>query len=215
MSPASVPERLARILCLLLPSRYRQDIYGDLLEEARARARAGWGRTALRGWMLLQLARSIPLLNLTIMERAMEGMNRPARGGVVYGAVVWLAIGGLLWLAPQPVGTLVLVGWIAVSLFAAGVATLYRTRFVFMGTGMLLGALEAVVVGALVTAGVVSAPPLEPWLGAVCVASILVWVALMWTEKRRAPEEYQTWKTVAEEASLVDIVFLRHIPHMR
>lgn len=214
MKPPSVPERLARFLCLLVPSRYREDVYGDLVEEARARARSGWSRTAIRGWMLLQLARSIPLLNLNAVERAMDHMDRP-HGGTRYGIASGLVIFVLLWLAPQPAGTLVLVAWITIGLFAAGVATLHRTPFVFMGTGMLLGALETVVIGSLIVAGVVSAPPVEPWTLVFGVATILVFPALMWLEKRRAPEEYETWKRVARRAGVVDFLFLRHIPYMR
>lgn len=217
MSRPPLPDWLIRALCRLLPSRYREEVYGDLVEEARARTRAGWGRNALRAWLLLQILRSIPILNLNALERTMDRLDQPLRSGgaIAYGIVSGLLIFGLLHLAPQPAGTLVLDAFIALSLFVAGFVTLRRTDFVFMGTGMLLGSLEAVALWVLVATGAVSAPPTEPWLLIPAVGSVVVWLGLMALEKRRAPEEYETWKRTTERATLVDILFLRHIPHMR
>lgn len=217
MSGRPAWERLVRLLSLLIPARFREEVYGDLVEEARARIRDGWSRRRARTWTLVQLLRSVPLLNLSALERTMDRLDRPIRGGgaIVFGTVHGLLIFGLLWLAPQPLGTVLLTGLIAVPLFAVGVVTLRRTNFVFMGTGMLLGAVEMVALAILVGVGMVSAPPTDVWLLIPAVASVLVWLALMGLEKRRSPEEYAAWKRVTDRATFVDILFLRHIPHLR
>lgn len=206
-----------RFLTLLIPARFREEVYGDLVEEARARIRDGWSRRRVRTWMLVQLLRSVPLLNLNALERTMDQLDRPIRGGgaVVFGIVHGLLIFTLLWLVPQPLGTLLVTGFGAVALFAVGVVTLRRTNFVFMGTGMLLGAVEMVAMALLVGVGAVSAPPTDVWLLIPAAASLLVWLALMELEKRRSPEEYAAWKRVTDRATVVDILFLRHIPHLR
>ena len=216
MTDGAVPDRLLRGLCLLLPSRYREDVYGDLVEEARERTRDGQDRKRVGGWILAQLLRTIPLLYINSVERAMDRMSRRFRGGgVAYGLLAFVAIFSLLDLAPQPAGTLVLTGWIVVSLVAAGIATLRRTNFLFMGTGMLVAAMELVVLGTLIVAGTISAPPRNAWLLIPTVLSILGWLALMAIDRYRLPEEYETWKRRIERTDLVDMLFLRHIPHLR
>lgn len=217
MSRRPAWDRLIRFLSLFIPARFREEVYGDLVEEARARMRDGWSRRRARTWMLVQLLRSVPLLNLNAIERAMDRLDRPIRGGgaIVFGIVNGMVIFGLGQLAPQPLGTLLLTGLVAVALFAVGVVTLRRTNFVFMGTGMLLGAVEMVALALLVGVGAVSAPPTDVWLLVPAAASLLVWLALMGLEKRRSPEEYAAWKRVTDRATFVDILLLRHIPDLR
>lgn len=186
----------------IVPERLRDELLGDLVEEACRR-----GPVEGRLWFLAQLALSAPALTLWRIRRASDGRHGAAQLGVLL-ALLWFAADRLLG-APAAWVAFGLVG--ALYNGAAAVLMWKRTPFRLLASVTALAAAESLAIAALVMAfppEQVFASPLF-WIAA--GLSLAIYAGAWLWSRRSAPVAWGRWTEAAEETGIPGFLLLRHI----
>ncbi|MBW3572962.1 MAG: hypothetical protein KY467_17845 [Gemmatimonadetes bacterium] len=130
-----------------------------------------------------------------------------------YGLLAGVAAAILLILAPQPQGAVAAFALVAAQLLAGAAILWRRTGLKYATASLITGAAGAALIAYLFAAG------LELFsLSAAPVAAAVLLIAgpvLFAVEARANPAKWRAWREQVENASVVDLLRGRHIPHLR
>ena len=136
------------------------------------------------------------------------------KSAMLYGLMLGIAVPLLTTMAPQPGGSILLWGAIAVQLSWAAALTRERTGLLFSSLAMALGSALAVMVVAVHAAGydLFSIP--MPW-ATVFWSGVVVAPITLHVDMFVNPAKWEAWKRHMEEISIWDMLRFRHIPDLR
>jgi len=131
-------------------------------------------------------------------------------------ALLGLLVLGLVFagrLLPQPAGSLVVLGLIAVFVAVAAACTWIRTRLRFVTAGMVLGLVAVGVMAWASWEGRLHRLLFSNSLTSVVLVSLFVAAAACYfLESRFHPADWRRWKDHMQDATLLDVLRMRHIP---
>ena len=137
-------------------------------------------------------------------------------GSAFYGLLITLVMFLVGVVAPQPAGSLVLWGGLAIH-GAWGATVLWRrTRLPFATAAVAAGVFASIAFAVLSLYGYTFAsPPRELRSALLIVCLVLLIPLLLFLESNVHPAEWQRWKRFMENKTAWDIVRARHIPDLR
>lgn len=136
------------------------------------------------------------------------------KAAMLYGLILGIAFPLLTSVAPQPGGSILMWGAIAVQLAWAAALTRERMDLVFSSSAMALGSALAVMVAALYAAGYDLFTFPMPWAAVYWVGVVVVPLTL-YVDMFLHPAKWEAWKDHMEDMSIWDMLRFRHIPDLR
>jgi len=136
------------------------------------------------------------------------------KAAMLYGLMLGIAFPLLTNVAPQPGGSILMWGAIAVQLAWAGALTWKRMGLFFSSLAMALGSGLSIMVVALYLAGydLFSFP--MPW-AVVYWSGVVVGPITLHVDMFLHPAKWEAWKRHMEGVGLWDMLRCRHIPDLR
>jgi hypothetical protein len=136
------------------------------------------------------------------------------KAGILYGLMLGIVTPLLTKVAPQPGGSILMWGVIAVQLACAAALTRERMGLFFSSLAMALGSAWAIMVVALYAAGYDMFTFPMPWAAFYWLGAIVI-PATLHVDMLLHPTKWEAWKQHMKGLGLWDLLRFRHIPDLR